>query len=88
MANAFSDIFEAAARMDQKQILNPYFPNMITAMMNIQFSNEALKTEQFLAISGSICTCFEMCDAASLREQTMLMLNDVLGKVSTFIDQH
>ena len=88
MANAFSDIFEAAARMDQKPILNSYFNNMISAMMNIQFSNEALKTEQFLAISGAICTCFELCDAANLREQTMGMLNDLLAKVSTFIEQH
>ena len=68
MANAFSDIFEAAAKNDQKQLLNPYFSTMITSMLNIQFSNEALKTEQFLIISGSICTCFELCDAANLRD--------------------
>ena len=51
---------------------------MINAMMNIQFSNEALKTEQFLAISGSICTCFELCDSANLRDHTMAMLDDLL----------
>jgi len=88
MANAFSDIYEAAAKMNQKHYLNSYFNNIISAMVNIQFTNEALKTEQFLTISGSICTCFEMCDAPNLRDQTMAMLTELLTKISTFIDQH
>ena len=37
MANAFAEIFEAADAMDQKSILNNYFNNMISAMMNLQF---------------------------------------------------
>jgi len=67
MATAFSDIFEAAAARDQKAFLNNYFDKMINSMLAIQFSPEAMKTEQFLVISSSISTCLECCDAENLR---------------------